>query len=382
MSDAIRFREGVRNANKEQFIARLHELAPVHRDEAGIWIVTGYGEVREVLLDHERFSSRMMGAMFPLLSDDPPRHSSLRALVSKAFSPARIEAMRGEVQAIADELVARIEPDREVEIVSAVTTPLPVMVIARMLGIPERDHLTFKRWSDAITGLMGDPLSGERAQAVAELRSYFQAVVAERRAAKGEDLISALCRASEAGASLDDEDIVGFAILLLIAGNETTTNLLGSLLNRLAGEPGAFARLKAQPALVEGAIEEALRTDSPAQFVMRVAREDTRLGEHTIRKDEMVFVYLAAANRDPARWSAPEHFDFTRERDRHVAFGHGVHMCIGAPLARLEAQVAMTALLRCFDDVRAGAERARRLPGGILSGFRSLPLVFGSSAGK
>jgi len=376
MSDAIRFREGIRHSKKDAFIARLHAEAPVYRDESGVWIVSRYADVREVLRDHDRFSSRAMGSMFPLLSDDPPRHSTLRALVSKAFSPARIEAMRGEVQAIADAFAAAVEPGREVDIVSALTTPFPVTVIARMLGIPERDHATFKRWSDAITGLQDNPLASERLQTLAELRSYFESVLAERRATRGEDLISALCRASEAGVSLRDDEIVGFAILLLIAGNETTTNLLGNLLHRLAAEPGAFRRLARTPGLVDDAIEEALRVDSPAQFVMRIARADTRLGEHDVRSGDMLFVYLAAANRDPSRWSDAERFDLERERDRHVAFGHGVHTCIGAPLARLEAQAAMTALLRRFDDVTLGSERGRRLPSALLYGFRSLPLVF------
>lgn len=376
MSGGISFREGVRNSKKEEFIASLHEQAPLYRDEAGFWVVSRFDDVRQVLLDHERFSSRSMGAMFPLISDDPPRHSTLRGLVSKAFTAARIEAMRGEVQAIAETLTSAIEVGREVDIVAALTTPLPVTVIARMLGIPESDIATFKRWSDAITGLMDNPMAGDRVKTLAELRSYFVSVVAERRRAPGSDLISGLTRASEADVALSDDDVVGFAILLLIAGNETTTNLLGNLLNRLAGAPGSFSRLKASPALVENVIEEALRADSPAQFVMRSAREDTRVGEQSIRKGDMLIVYLAAANRDPGKWQQPENFDLARERDRHVAFGHGVHMCIGAPLARLEAQVAINALLARFDDVRFGQERGRRLPSGLLYGFRSLPLVF------
>jgi cytochrome P450 len=340
--------------------------------------VSRYDDVRAVLLDHERFSSQMMGAAagFPLVSDDPPRHSTLRGLVSKAFSTVRIEAMRGEVEDIARALTSAIEPGSEVDIVAALTTPLPVTVIARMLGIPEADYVTFKRWSNAVTGLMDDPMADGRMKAVLELRSYFQAVLADRRKAPGADLISALSRASEAGVSLSDDEVVGFAILLLIAGNETTTNLLGNLLDRLAGAPGAFRRLEGSRALVETAVEEALRTDSPAQFVMRSARADTRLGEQDVRKGDMLIVYLAAANRDPSRWQQPADFDLARERDRHIAFGHGVHTCIGAPLARLEAQVAMSALLERFDDVRHGSERGRRLPSGLLYGFRTLPLVF------
>jgi cytochrome P450 len=317
-----------------------------------------------------------MGPGFPLLSDDPPRHSTLRGLVSKAFSPARMEAMKPEIEAIARSLASRIEVGQEVDIVSALTTPLPVTVIARMLGIAEADNARFKRWSDAITGLMDNPMAGERMQTLGELRSYFLEALAARRRTPGEDLISALANADEAGVSLSDEEVVGFSTLLLIAGNETTTNLLGNLLNRLATDPGAFVRLKADPGLVSAAIEEALRVDSPAQFIMRSAREDTDVGNQAVAKGEMLIVYLAAANRDPAKWTDPVSFDLARERDRHIAFGHGVHNCIGAPLARLEAHAAITALLERFGGVSYGAVRGRRLPSGLLYGFRSLPLVF------
>lgn len=378
--EAPLFREGVRNRNREAFIAQLHEAAPLYRDPDGFWVVSRFEDARAVLLDHGRFSSRAMGGgaafRLPLVGDDPPRHASLRGLLSKAFTPGRIAQMRPEITALADHLVAAIEPGREVDIVAALTMPLPVTVIARMLGIAESDRERFKRWSNAIVGLMGGPVSPERAQALVELRDFFLGVLADRRAAPGNDLVSALVRAEDAGVQLSDEEIVGFSVLLLIAGNETTTNLLGSLLHRLALEPALYRALRESPALVTRAIEEALRLDSPAQIVMRRASEDVTLAGQNIAKDEMVFVYLGAANRDPARWDAPELFDTADTRERHMAFGFGVHTCIGAPLARLEAEVAMSALLARFEHVAQGQERARRLPSGVLFGFRSLPLVF------
>jgi cytochrome P450 len=209
-----------------------------------------------------------------------------------------------------------------------------------------------------------------------ELRTYFAELAAARRAAPGDDLVSALTRAAEAGETLTDDQVVGFCILLMIAGNETTTNLLGNLLNRLADAPDEWAALRADPSLVENAIEESLRVDSPAQMVMRLATEDVTVGEKTIRAGELVVVYLASANRDPGRWADPADFAFARERDRHVAFGHGVHTCIGAPLARMEAKAAMQALLARFDGMERGAGPGRRLPGGMLFGFTSLPVVF------
>jgi cytochrome P450 len=374
------FREGVRNRNREAFIVELHREAPLYRDEDGFWVVSRYEDAREVLLDHARFSSRAMGGggefRLPLISDDPPRHSSLRGLLAKAFSPARIAQMRPEITALAGELVARIEPGQEVDIVAALTIPLPVTVIARMLGVPEADGDRFKHWSDAITGLMGGgPVSPERAQALIELRTYFLRVLAQRRAAPGDDLVSALARAEESGVQLSDDEIVGFAILLLIAGNETTTNLLGSLLHRLAGTPERWYALRSDPALVTFAIEEALRLDSPAQIIMRRASVDTELAGQAIAQGDMLMVYLGAVNRDPTRWHAPELFEWI-ERERHIAFGFGVHTCIGAPLARLEAEVALAALLARFAHVSPGSGRVRRYPSGVLFGFRSVPLIF------
>jgi cytochrome P450 len=376
---APQFREGVRNRNREAFIERLHQDAPLYRDELGFWVVSRFEDARQVLLDHARFSSdTMAGGAFklPLLTDDPPRHSSLRGLVSKAFTPARIAQMRPDVEALANDLVAAIEPGRETDIVQALAIPLPVTVIARMLGIPESDGERFKRWSNAITGLMGGPLSPERATALTELRDYFLDVLSERRARPADDLVSALARAEDAGVQLSDEEIVGFSVLLLIAGNETTTNLLGSLLHRLAHAPDDWGALRADAALVMPAIEEALRLDSPAQLLTRRVREDTVLAGQPLSKGEVVMVYLGAANRDPERWSAPELFDVRAEHERHIAFGFGVHTCIGAPLARLEAEAAMRALLARFERVEPGGERGRRLPSGVLFGFRSLPLVF------
>jgi cytochrome P450 len=374
------FREGVRNLNREAFMERLHQEAPLYKDDDGFWVVSRFEDAREVLLDHARFSSRAMGGpgfLLPLLTDDPPRHSSLRSLVSKAFTPSRIAQMRPEITELAEGLVSQIPAGSEVDIVAALTMPLPVTVIARMLGIPEADREQFKRWSNALTGTQAGPMGAERSPAVIELRDYFVRVLADRRAAPGADLVSALARAEEASVLLSDEEIVGFSILLLIAGNETTTNLLGSLLNRMAGEPEHWATLRQHPELVTQAIEEGLRLDSPAQLIMRRASENTTLSGQAVAKGDMLMVYLGAANRDPARWGAPGVFDMIeKERERHIAFGFGVHTCIGAPLARLEAEVAMNALLARFPHVRRGEGRPRRLPSGVLFGFRALPLVF------
>jgi cytochrome P450 len=380
----LSLREGIQKAGRDDFIAHLHQELPLYRDTSGFWVASKFEDVRAILLDHERFSSSAMGGgaggpmgvSFPLLTDDPPRHSALRGLLAKAFTPAAMEAMRPAIERLAADLAAAIPAGEEVDVVEKMTTPLPVAVIAGMMGVPNERAMDFKRWSNAIMGIQENPFEGERIRMLMELRGYFTQLAAERRAAPGDDLVSALTRVGDASETLSDDQVVGFCVLLMIAGNETTTNLLGNLLNRLAVAPEDWAVLREDPGLIEGAIEESLRLDSPAQMVIRRATRDVAVGGRTIKAGEAVMAYLASANRDPTRWADPANFELARERERHVAFGHGVHTCIGAPLARMEAKAAMGALVARFSAIERGAERGHRLPGGLLYGFRSLPVVF------
>ncbi len=385
----INLREGLIKSGKDAFIAQLHEERPLAKDVNGFWVASRFEDVRAILLDYARFSSSAMagggggravsmGLGFPLLTDDPPRHSVLRGLLAKAFTPAAMEAMRPAIEQLANDLATAIPTGREIDVVEAMTTPLPVAVIAGMMGVPKERAMDFKRWSNAIMGIQENPFEGERIRMLMELRAYFAEVAAERRAAPGDDLISALTRVGEATETLTDDQVVGFCILLMIAGNETTTNLLGNLLDRLAQGPHDWAAMRRDPSLIEAAIEESLRVDSPAQMLLRRATEDVVIGGETITAGDRVMVYLASANRDPSRWDDPANFELARERDRHVAFGHGVHTCIGAPLARMEAKAAMNALVSRFASIGRGAEPGQRLRGGgLLFGFRSLHVVFG-----
>jgi len=386
----LSLREGLMSKGRDAFIALLHDEAPLFRDANGFWVASRFEDVRAILLDHGRFSSSAMGNVssssaqagglafgFPLLTDDPPRHSVLRALLAKAFTPAAMEAMRPYVEQLARELAAAIPAGAAIDAVAAITSPLPVAVIARMMGVEANRAADFRRWSNALVDIQSGPVAPERIKAVMDLRAYFAGVAAERREKPGDDLISAMTRVRETSETLSDDQIVAFCILLMVAGNETTTNLLGNLLNRLAHEPARWEALRADPALIEGAIEESLRVDSPAQMVLRRATEDTEIGGTRIAAGDMVMVYLASANRDPAKWDDPANFELNRVRERHVAFGHGVHTCIGAPLARMEAKAAMNALVERFAAIAPGPERGERLAGGLLYGFRSLPVVFG-----
>jgi len=380
--DTISLRDGIATSGKDAFIASLHAEHPLARDESGIWVASRFEDVRAILLDHARFSSSAMGGNatgigFPLLTDDPPRHSVLRGLLAKAFTPAAMEAMRPAINALAHELAAAIPKGEEIDIVEKMTTPLPVTVIAGMMGVPAEHGPEFKRWSNAILGIQADPFDPKRFKTLMELRDYFAGVAAERRKNRGTDLVSALTAVRESSETLNDEQIVAFCILLMIAGNETTTNLLGNLINRLAQAPDDWAALREDPSRIEGAIEESLRLDSPAQMIVRRATEDATVAGQTIGKGEMVMVYLASANRDPSKWEDPANFELARIRERHIAFGHGVHSCIGAPLARMEAKAAMSALVARFATLKPGSSRGERLPAGILYGFSTLPVVFG-----
>ena len=381
-------REGIMSSGKDDFIARLHDELPLAKDVNGFWVASRFEDVRAILLDHARFSSSAMGGGgqtggpmggigFPLLTDDPPRHSVLRGLLAKAFTPAAMEAMRPAIESLAGELAAAIPTGEEVDIVEMMTTPLPVAVIAGMMGVPNERAMDFKRWSNAIMGIQDNPFEGDRIKMLMELRAYFTGLAAERRAAPGDDLVSALTKVKDTTETLTDDQVVGFCILLMIAGNETTTNLLGNLINRIVDAPEDWTALHADPDLIEGAIEESLRVDSPAQMVIRVAKEAVTIGDVTIPAGDRVMVYLASANRDPGKWADPANFELARERERHVAFGHGVHTCIGAPLARMEAKAAMNALAARFGSIKRGSGPGKRLPTGILFGFRSLPVVFG-----
>ncbi len=370
------FRESARDGEREAFIARLRGGDRPFRDSDGSWVVSRFEEARAILLDPGRFSSRGPEGGFPLLQDDPPRHTALRGLLQKAFTPGRVEAMRPEIETIARSLAAAIPSGEKIDIVAAFTSPLPVIVIARMLGVAESDRDRFRDWSNRFAGAgAAEGVDEVQALALMEMSAYLGAELAKRRVDPGDDLISALARAEEAGVTLNDNEIISLSVLLLVAGNETTTNLLSNLMNRFAAYPEEWRALRETPALIDGAIEEILRVDSPVQFTVRYARADVEVGGVGIKAGEPVFVYLAAANRDPAKWSDPDTLDMRRERGRQLAFGLGVHMCIGAPLARLEARAGLAALLERFETVRFGEGSRPRTTAALLRGFQRLPLV-------
>lgn len=386
------------HANPYPMYRELREQDPVHRSELlDAWVLTRYEDIVAVL-KHPRFSAdrrkarnRLVQAalqsqseMGPfsqaqtMLSSDPPEHTRLRNLASKAFTFKAVEALRPRIQQIVDDLLDQVEAKGSLDVIWDLGYPLPVIVIAEMLGVPAEQRDTFKRWSDDIVANLG-PMNAQDTQdrglkSAIEMADYFRGIIAERRRTPKDDLLSALVAAEERGDALSEEEIIATCVLLLAAGNETTTNLIGNGTLALLRNPDQLELLRAHPELTESAVEEFLRYDGPVQGTARVAMARIEIGGQTIDEGQLAFCMLAAANRDPAQFANPESLDITRAENRHIAFGFGIHFCLGAPLARAEAQIAFPALLRRFPHLSLAAKTEW---GGsfILRGLKSLPVA-------
>jgi len=297
-----------------------------------------------------------------LLMLDPPAHTRLRRLVNKAFTPRVVEGLRGRIQGLVDELLDAVAARREMELIHDLAYPLPVTVIAELLGIPPHDRVQFKQWSDTLAVLL-DPLQAPNGlqpteAAFVAMTEYMRVIFADRRAAPRDDLISALVAVEEQGQKLTETELLSLTMLILGAGHETTTNLLANSMLALFAHPAERRRLQDDPSLIGSAVEEFLRYDSPVQTTDRVASVDCEIAGTRIPRGAVVGLLLGAANRDPARFPDPDRLDITRTDNHHLSFGHGAHFCLGAALARLEAQIAIVTLLRRFPDL--DGERAPR----------------------
>ncbi|HXW83675.1 MAG TPA: cytochrome P450, partial [Candidatus Binataceae bacterium] len=334
-------------------------------------LIARFADVTQVLKDTARFSADRARTVPPemrdrrdegpfkgaptMLTSDPPVHTRLRRLVSRDFTPKRIREMEPRIREIAAELINRVQRKGELEVMTDLANVLPVMVIAEMLGVPPERYETFKHQSDVVVSadnaMPGSPPTPEFYDCVASLRNYFSEEIEKRRKMPGSDLISALVAHQEAE-TLDAEELLAFVVLLLLAGNETTTNLIGNGMLALGRHPEQMETLRKSPELMPRAIEEILRYDGPVQGTFRGAVETVNVGGTEIPADTGCFALLAAANRDPAQFENPNQFDVTREPKDHVAFGEGIHFCIGAPLARLEGTIAIGEVLRRFPKIR------------------------------
>ena len=371
MLDSVNLFDPAVHEDPYPFYARLRAQGPVAQVEPlGAWLVTGYSEVVEVLKHPEIYSSAAMhGAMTMqgprdpeddgpppmVITTDPPKHERLRSLVNRGFTPRRMARMEARVQAITKELFAAVDGREEWELVRELAIPLPVRVIAELLGVEPERYEDFKRWSAAMLQVFGRPASeAQRAEADAssdQLSDYIEAMVEQRRVEPRDDVISVLIAKEEQDALTLDE-VVGFVILLLIAGNETTTNLIGNTTLALLDHPDQLALVQSDPSLIPNLVEEALRYAGAVQLLFRQTLREVELGGVTLPEGAIVLPSYAAANRDPAQFPEPDRFDVKRNAQGHLAFGLGIHYCLGAGLARLEACTAFESLVPRLEGLR------------------------------
>jgi cytochrome P450 len=366
------------------YFADLRETDAVHWNERwGGWLILRYDDVVNVLRDHETFSSDRMASLmlelnaqeqehFALLIKyfskwlvftDPPYHTRVRLLINKAFTPTSVEKLRPRARQIVQELLDHVRLKSRMEFIREFAFHLPVIVISEYLGVPVEDRELVKEWSDETSRVFfiraNEPDRRERSQqGLEKLLAYFEPLIEERRRHPRDDLISALVRAEERGDLLSHEEVLATCTVLLFAGHETTTNLLANGLLALLRHPDQWDRLRQHPSLVRSAAEELLRYDGPVKATFRWAKKDTELGGKDIHTGDRMLLILAAANRDPAKYADPDRLDIARQPNPHVALGQGIHVCLGAPLARLEAQEAFLALPQRFPGLRLDIDQA------------------------
>lgn len=366
---------------------RLRDECPVAwNQQVGFWALSHHRDVAAASADPGTFCSSRgiilseIGVEYPapptIMHTDPPEHTRYRKLVQPAFSPRRIKAMEPMVFSRAGTLVARIPVGQPVDIVEALTAPLPLQVIADLLGVDDADNDRFLLWSDAAIPGAGDFTDDERMALIGEMVGYLLGAAAARREAPTGDLISSLATVELDGDHLSDNEIAMFLVQLLVAGNETTRHALSGGLLALADHPEQWEALRQDPALMTGAIEEILRWTTPVIAFMRTATHDTEVRGVTIRKDDPVLLLYAAANRDPDEFGPDAHrFDITRTPNHHLAFGFGAHFCVGSALARLEVRATLTSLLERFSTIRRGGDVVRS-GSNVIAGLRSAELTF------
>lgn len=407
-------------ANPYPFYAQLRSQDPVYWDEEmGFWVLTRYADIASVYTD-DRFS-RAQGLMsnFQRLTEseqsiaepvyrsfsktmfyaDPPYHTHLRGLMNNAFTPRRVEQMRPYVQRVVDELLDHVQANGEMDVIRDLAYPLPVMVIAELLGLPTHDRGRFKGWSDDLFAILGTvrhspQLMEKAAQSLAEMKEYVTELSRKRREQPRDDLLSVLlsvvdeelecphphqahgglARERKAAAQLTQEELVANINILLSTGHETTTHLIGNGILALLRHPDQMQQLRGQPAFAASAIEEIMRYDNPVQITYRSAIEDVEISGKQFSKGDLVNSILGSANRDPERYTDPDRFDITRNEGRHLNFGLGIHFCIGASLVRLEAEIAFNTILQRFPNLQLATDRLDWQEHPVFRGLKSLPV--------
>ena len=380
---------------------RLRALDGVYWDErANSWVLTRYADVAAALRDPRLSVTGFMSdtgwipdEMRPtlepplravsrqMLFQDPPDHTRLRGLVAKAFTPRMIKSLRPVIEQVANELLDQVEAQGQMEVIQDFAFPLPAIIIATMLGVPPEDREQFNRWSSYFGRLLdgGDfSLEGvfEAVSEVSDFMDYFRGIIRARRTVPRDDLVQAMMNAQEQGDTLSEEELLGNCILLLAAGHGTTTHLIGNGTLALLRNAEQLELLREQPALISSAVAELLRYDGPVQLTSRHAREAMRIGGKQVSAGQEVIMLLGAANHDPAQFADPDRLVFARPENRHLAFGLGVHFCLGAPLARLEGEIAFSTLLRRFPHPRLETDAVEWMRSLVFRGLQRLPVSF------
>ena len=383
-------------ADPYPFYHRLRAADPVHRHETGFWLVTRYSDAVAMLRDPrfvrppgpaaagdapvegEQLSPREFLRAYGILWQNPPDHTRLRRLVNKAFTPGAVDVLRPRIQAFVESLLDAAEERGSADLIPALAYPLPVSVIAELLGVPPADHDTFRQWSRDLVGAF-DPARGPDAldlgnSAIESFLTYFRELVAERRARPRDDLLSALIAARDERERLSERELLANVIFLFVAGHETTVGLIGNGTLALLRHPDQLAKLRHDPALSPGAVEELLRYDSPQQTIFWTVTEDVTWAGKLIEPGQEVLIMVGAVNRDPERFADPDGLDIARTDNRHLAFSHGMHFCLGAPLARAQAQIAIPALVARFPDLALASEPEWHQTM-FIRGLRALPVT-------
>ncbi|MBL0388020.1 cytochrome P450 [Tumebacillus sp. ITR2] len=374
-------------ASPDVWYREMRDVGPVHYDaERTCYDVFRFEDVQRVLSDHANFSSQRAGEELTsqsIINMDPPKHMKYRQLVAQAFTPKAIEALAPRIEEIAKELLDEVANQPGFDIIRDFSYPLPVIVIAEMLGVPNEDREKFKHWSDIVVKGV-DFEAGEtiednmklRHSVTQELGAYFAQVIQSRAIQPSNDLITALLASEVDGEKLTIPELLGFCFLLLVAGNETTTNLIGNTMLSLLETPANWERLVREPDLLNSAIEEGLRFRSPAQSMNRFTKEPVEIGGVTIPEGTEVIAWIGSANLDPEKFDRADEFVIDRNPNPHIAFGMGPHFCLGAPLARLEGRIAIQALMNRFPTMKLveGAE-FKTVASPIIYGLKSLPVV-------
>jgi cytochrome P450 len=371
------------------------------------WVLTSYQDILDVLRDHASFSSERtraknalvqqlesyrlssgpLGTTPTMLSIDPPAHTRMRSLANKAFTPRVVERSRPHIAEIANELLDALPQPGSLDVVADLAVPLPMIVIAGVLGVPISDRERFKAWSSDIAASLGGPFqpqdvldrARDSSNAIAD---YFRDLISKRRGEPRDDLISALLAAEEQGDLLSEDELIATCILLLIAGNETTTHLIGNGMLTLLRNPDQRRRLQSDPSLIDTAVDEILRYEGSVQMTSRVVDHDLEFRGQRFEEGQVVLLLLGAANRDPAQFPDPDLFDVGRRPNRHLAFGQGIHYCLGAPLALAEAQIAFQTLLRRLPEPEAAFEEPEWGQNFVLRALKRLPVTSPAAPSK